>query len=190
MKKYIGGYSILDLASPTIYADALGALKQDKPVLVYDEPECYYADTIKATTIDGDDVIQITKGGKTITIANDSTITNVGDIQNHLYEIGIEFELKNDNNVALGVIIGKIKTTKNTITKDDLKQFISYNFYGLTFNSNSDDDNPIRICKEMRFGEGDCYIVMSDFNAFTDTTDVEFNLTNSVLTQYYVTKIF
>lgn len=78
MKKYIGGYAILDLTSTTIYADALGALAQDKPVLVYDLPDVYFADTIKATTIDGDDVIIITKGGKTITIANDNTITSTG----------------------------------------------------------------------------------------------------------------
>ena len=74
MKKYIGGYSIIDLASTTIYADALGALNQDKPVLVYDTPECYYADTI---SLDGTSII-ITKGGKTITIANDNTITSSG----------------------------------------------------------------------------------------------------------------
>ena len=44
MKKnlYIGGYSILDLNDTNVYAQALICAKQNKPVLVYDDPERYF----------------------------------------------------------------------------------------------------------------------------------------------------
>lgn len=79
MKKnlYIGGYSILDLNDTNVYAQALICAKQNKPVLVYDDPERYFADTI---AISGDDVV-ITKGGKTITITDANSVSSVGDIQ-------------------------------------------------------------------------------------------------------------
>lgn len=118
MKKYIGGYSILDLASTTIYADALGALKQDKPVLVYDTPECYYADTI---SLDGTNVV-ITKGGKTITIANDNTITNVSDIQNHLYRYAIT--LSDTNNAHFTILVNVNEKIDEEIT--DIKDLYKY----------------------------------------------------------------
>lgn len=147
MKKYIGGYSILDLASTTIYADALGALKQDKPVLVYDTPECYFADTIKATTIDGDDVVQITKGGKTITIANDNTITNVGDIQNHLYKYfapSVYLQTTDYGDIrGMWVITSKEKITNpNYNTFDEIKAWLldTLNKCGLIEIINSDAD--------------------------------------------------
>ena len=73
----VNGYVTLDLASTNIYKESLGAIKAQKPIMVVDLPECYFADTI---TKSGTSII-ITKGGKTITIANDNTITNVGDIQ-------------------------------------------------------------------------------------------------------------
>jgi len=135
MKKYIGGYAILDLASTTIYADALGALKQDKPVLVYDDPECYFADTIKATTIDGDDVVQITKGGKTITIANDNTITNVGDIQSkfHQYHVIIKDTTNTEYNCL--ICINDLKYNTNVeldMTMEILESIIDKFIYSAT----------------------------------------------------------
>ena len=72
-----GGYSILDLTSASVYDDAYKVVDCGKPIMVYDDNDVYYADTI---VLDGTNVV-ITKGGKTITIANDNTITNVGDIQ-------------------------------------------------------------------------------------------------------------
>lgn len=154
MKKYIGGYSILDLASTTIYADALGALKQDKPVLVYDTPECYFADTIKATTIDDEPVIQITKGGKTITIANDNTITNVGDIQTiyHRYMInmilndsqdgtGDDFDLyfQVDTNYELPLFTNEpLTVTKANLIKN-YRGIIAYDNQGETIQGFNDE---------------------------------------------------
>lgn len=93
MEKYKkGGYTILDLESSTIYADSVKALDSNKPVVVYDGTNApYFADTI---SLDGTNVV-ITKGGKTITIANDNTITSVGGINTfttniYLYHIDLE----------------------------------------------------------------------------------------------------
>jgi len=73
----VNGYVTLDLASKNIYKESLGAIKAGKPVMVVDAPDVYFADTISLSSTS----VVITKGGKTITIANDNTITNVGDIQ-------------------------------------------------------------------------------------------------------------
>lgn len=101
MEKYKkGGYTILDLESSTIYADSVKALDSNKPVVVYDGTnKPYFVDTI---VLDGTNII-ITKGGKTITIANDNTITNVGDIQAkqiHHYDFNMEYLKVNGNNLT------------------------------------------------------------------------------------------
>ena len=81
--KYLGGYSILDLTDANVSAQANACYNQDKPVLVYGaNGERYFADTI---TKSGKSFI-ITKGGKTITIANDNTITSEGDIIPNIME--------------------------------------------------------------------------------------------------------
>lgn len=78
MRTMNGGYAMINLASETIYADVVAALASNKPIVVYEATRApYYADSV---TTSGTNVV-ITKGGKTITIANDNTITNVGDIQ-------------------------------------------------------------------------------------------------------------
>ena len=87
----VNGYVTLDLASTNIYKESLGAIKAQKPIMVVDLPECYFADTIKATTIDDEPVIQITKGGKTITINDVNAVSSEGDIQNHLYALTIHY---------------------------------------------------------------------------------------------------
>lgn len=79
-----GGYIMIKASDADIYASASRALNIGKPILFYEnDTTCYYIDTI---TIDGDDNIILTKGGKTITIADDNTITSVGDIANPLME--------------------------------------------------------------------------------------------------------
>ena len=92
MRTMNGGYAMINLASATIHADALAALASNKPIVVYEATGApYYADSV---TTSGTNII-ITKGGKTITIANDNTITNVGDIQLHKYKI----EITTNNNI-------------------------------------------------------------------------------------------
>lgn len=108
----VNGYVTLDLASKNIYKEALGAIKAQKPVMVVDAPDVYFADTIKTTTIDDDVVVQITKGGKTITINDVNAVSSEGDIQikSHLwhynicpdttdygFNITLPFDLGNDN---------------------------------------------------------------------------------------------
>ena len=90
----VNGYVFLDLTKTNVYSKALKVLGTDKPVVIKDgSGSPYFVDSL---TLDGTNII-ITKGGKTITIANDNTITNVGDIQNHLYEYLIQIKCTNNN---------------------------------------------------------------------------------------------
>lgn len=74
----VNGYVFLDLTKSNVYSKALKVLGTDKPVVIKDgSGSPYFVDSL---TLSGTSVV-ITKGGKTITIANDNTITNVGDIQ-------------------------------------------------------------------------------------------------------------
>ena len=73
----VNGYVFLDLTKANVYSKALKVLGTDKPVVIKDgSGSPYFVDSL---TLDGTNII-ITKGGKTITIANDNTITSVGDI--------------------------------------------------------------------------------------------------------------
>lgn len=76
-KTYNGGYVMLDLADKKLYERAKAAIGSGKPVMLYDNDAVYYIDTI---SLDDTNVV-ITKGGKTITIAADGTITESGEIQ-------------------------------------------------------------------------------------------------------------
>ncbi len=143
MKKYIGGYSILDLASKTIYTDALGVLKQNKPVLVYDDPEAYFADTIKATTIDDDVVVQITKGGKTITINDVNAVSSEGDIQSkiiymyfiNLTNVTLEDDVTLPNGNFLALITDKNLDETEVIPNGRYRVYNStYGYNGNTYN--------------------------------------------------------
>lgn len=85
-----GGYAIIDLASTTIYKDALNAVASNKPVVVYDLPNVYFADTISVVS---DDVV-ITKGGKTLTINDANSVSSEGDIQVKAttFKINVKFD--------------------------------------------------------------------------------------------------
>lgn len=86
----VNGYVTLDLASKNIYKEALGAIKAGKPVMVVDAPDVYFADSIKATTIDDDVVVQITKGGKIITVNDANAVSSTGTINKQYVNIKIE----------------------------------------------------------------------------------------------------
>lgn len=70
-----GGYSIVNLASSTLYADLQKVSALEKPILVYGDDQPYYADEL---TTDGSS-FNITKGGQIINVASDGTITKTGD---------------------------------------------------------------------------------------------------------------
>ena len=142
----VNGYVFLDLTKSNVYSKALKVLGADKPVVIKDgSGSPYFVDFL---TLDGTNVV-ITKGGKTITIANDNTITNVGDIQNHLYiynfrvasdygcNILLPFKLKNDNINVTGI------DDLTTTIKEDLTKL--FNFYKNTafsgYSSSSSEDN-------------------------------------------------
>lgn len=79
----VNGYVFLDLTKTNVYAKALKVLGADKPVVIKEgSGSPYFVDSL---TLDGTNVV-ITKGGKTITIANDNTITNEGLIANPTME--------------------------------------------------------------------------------------------------------
>ena len=89
----VNGYVFLDLTKTNVYSKALKVLGTDKPVVIKDgSGSPYFVDSL---TLDGTNVV-ITKGGKTITIANDNTITNVGDIQLHKYAIRMSLNNSSD----------------------------------------------------------------------------------------------
>ena len=75
----INGYIYLDLTKEDVYVRSLKAIASGKPVVVKDADSSvpYFVDSITTDTTN----VYITKGGKTITIANDNTITSSGDVQ-------------------------------------------------------------------------------------------------------------
>ena len=110
----VNGYVFLDLTKSNVYSKALKVLGTDKPVVIKDgSGSPYFVDSL---TLDGTNII-ITKGGKTITIANDNTITNVGDIQNHLYKYAIELINDANGNATIFVDSDTIITTENAFSK-------------------------------------------------------------------------
>ena len=79
----VNGYVFLDLTKANVYAKALKVLGTDKPVVIKDgSGSPYFVDSL---TLDGTNVV-ITKGGKTITIANNNTITSEGLVANPTME--------------------------------------------------------------------------------------------------------
>lgn len=152
--KYIGGYSILDLTDANVSTQANVCYNQDKPVLVYGaNGEKFFADTI---TKDGTNIV-ITKGGKTITIANDNTITNVGDIQNHLYYTNINATCEDDNHQCYFSITLNTNREIATLTSNELIELL---------NNYSD-------------------VVLIGFAEYDDTTytEITFSINNNVITE-------
>ena len=108
-----GGYVIINLNDTNkIYKQALACLTSGKPVMVYDDPNVYYADTI---ALSGDDVV-ITKGGKTITITDANSVSSTGDIQKHLYQ----YYLKLNGNDLVDVMFKFYSSEDLNITMDNL----------------------------------------------------------------------
>ena len=113
----VNGYVFLDLTKSNVYAKALKVLGADKPVVIKDGGGSpYFVDSMALV---GTNVV-ITKGGKTITIANDNTITNVGDIQNHLYQYTIMFDGNYNDGAVETTFKLKFISNKSNITIDDL----------------------------------------------------------------------
>ena len=108
----VNGYVFLDLTKSNVYSKALKVLGTDKPVVIKDASGSpYFVDSL---TLDGTNVV-ITKGGKTITIANDNTITSSGDIQVKLYtyQCYITGEGDDSNNHDIRFIIYSDKELNN-----------------------------------------------------------------------------
>lgn len=114
-----GGYSIIKKDDANIFAKVNDALTNGKPILLYEnESTCYFIDSISKS---GDDII-ITKGGKTFTISDANVVTEIGDIQNHLYnnEILIGGNDSSDNSIYLNISI----VSNKEMTYDDVINYI------------------------------------------------------------------
>lgn len=170
-----GGYAIIDLASTTIYKDALDAVASNKPVVVYDLPNVYFADTIKVATIDDDKVVVITKGGKTITINDANAVSSEGDIQGSLYTY--EFEISGKCNYEIAHEIRFMFNSNKKLTDDNVisyfanfAQNVDWTFIGEDFETNGlVAINTINSTK----------IFVRDF---VNNKDVEFDLTSEDVT--------
>ena len=131
----VNGYVFLDLTKANVYSKALKVLGTDKPVVIKDgSGSPYFVDSL---TLDGTSII-ITKGGKTITIANDNTITNVGDIQNHLYRYVI---IKTGSNFFTCEIISNKNVEISTY--NDLLSFLGQEKYVATGGGDESDGSVV-----------------------------------------------
>lgn len=114
----INGYVFLDLTKSNVYAKALKVLGADKPVVIKDSSGApYFVDSL---ALDGTNVV-ITKGGKTITIANDNTITVSGDVTLHYYQI---YLTGRDNNNKVIYIYASLYTYNNNLNKDNILDYL------------------------------------------------------------------
>lgn len=116
----VNGYVTIDLTSTKIYKESLGAIASGKPIMVVDAPNVYFADTFTIDT-DNDNNVVITKGGKTITIANDNTITLSGDETLHYYQIYLTGE-DDDNKIIY--IYASLYTYNNNLNKDNILDYL------------------------------------------------------------------
>lgn len=130
---------MLDVNANDVYAQALACarFKGEKATLVFDNQEVYYADSINV--VEGN--VIITKGGKTITISEDS-VTSTGNIQPtslNLYELSYTREIDDDDTIKDNVralFLCNKTLTQGQLTQDDLKYLITFNKY----NENNDGD--------------------------------------------------
>ena len=177
-----GGYTMLDLAAAT-YKDAAAAFNTNKPIMVYDNSQVYYADTC---VYDSDnDAYVLTKGGKTITIDSSNNVVSSGNIQNHLYkyrfnvsdmcvsfyssklysfETNKEYQINDDDDYATCILTGDLLQSLKDLLAD-LPQYtcslVSDNKSILTTSGN--------ICVEL---EGVQQFMLSNYNNVltTDST--------------------
>lgn len=113
-----GGYLMVSKSDTNIYTKLNNALTVGKPILWYEDANtCYYIDTI---TKSGTDIV-LTKGGKTITVESDGDITEVGDIQNHLYQHTISLD-----RTGYHITFNVITNDKTSITIDTLPLLKGY----------------------------------------------------------------
>ena len=128
----VNGYVFLDLTKANVYQKALKVLTADKPVVVSDgSGSPYFVDSM---AVDGTSVV-ITKGGKTITIANDNTITNVGDIQSKFHQDHVIIHDTTNTEYNCLICINDLKYNTNVeldMTREILEGIIDKFIYSAT----------------------------------------------------------
>ena len=177
----VNGYVFLDLTKTNVYSKALKVLGTDKPVVIKDgSGSPYFVDSL---TLDGTNVV-ITKGGKTITIANDNTITNEGDIQNHLWFIRFRANLSNNDDINEYDIFELYTNIEPNIDNDD---FITLKNI-LVDNGAIKDDRALAVSGDKIIG---LYVYNDSIN-YTDSSDngSDIDISTSNIYEYVITQLF
>lgn len=139
MQNLNGGYVMIDLNDTNnIYSRAKDAIGCGKPIMVFDDPKCYYADSIKLV----DDDVVITKGGKTITINDANAVSSEGEITTHMWVIilyladaTIEDDVTLPAGKYLALLSNKYYKYDDTIENGKYGAFnSSYGYNGNTYN--------------------------------------------------------
>ena len=177
-----GGYTMLDLATAT-YKDAAAAFNANKPIMVYDNSQVYYADTC---VYDGDnDAYILTKGGKTITIDSSNNVVSSGDIQEklHLYQIDISGKVGGDNIQFFMNIYSTKNLSTGALSKDDIATIDELNNYTETFMRDCNNNIKTIATYENLFVDNDAL----EFDFYDDEGESSFA---TATTQVSITKIF
>lgn len=186
----VNGYVFLDLTKSNVYAKALKVLESGKPVVVKDGSGApYYVDSMN---VDGTNVV-ITKGGKTITIANDNTITSVGDIQPHLYFYHFEFSYVNSAETTQYCLVEFYSTKNVEISVNGFKELLGTNkFKNINSSVNSltdlELDSETLSIEIMLYNDLLMLATIEDTNSLvenTNFTDFDIQSANSYKTQLF-----
>lgn len=175
-----GGYTMLDLATAT-YKDAAAAFNANKPIMVYDNSQVYYADTC---VYDSDnDAYVLTKGGKTITIDSSNNVVSSGEIKpSKLYVHTLTIFTKSVNTIdgcLNAVIISKSNEKIDTPTKllDTIKSWVDNGYATLgTSGFYNDGTNLINTTQIVYAETGDKYFIQG-----VDTSGVLHSTSNQVV---------
>lgn len=169
-----GGYLMVSKTDTNLYEKLNKALTIGKPVLWYeDENTCYYIDTI---TKSGTDIV-LTKGGKTITIESDGDITEIGDIQNHLYKHEV-YMLDEPSNVSITCII--LSNNAELFTLDTFKAYcVGKNVCDISGVFKADDNTLVFICR-LYYSGTDVYVYGSDKDGLYVNAKSATNIWNAI----------
>lgn len=131
-----GGYQIIDVIALT-YATALACVECGKPLLVINDEDNtpYFADSIKVDS-DNDDAVVISKGGRTITIEDDGTITQSGEIKKEIYLKAVTFTDSYNDIILRGTYLS---TNNNEMTEYDADTFNDFAVAELGFSDEEEE---------------------------------------------------
>ena len=183
-----GGYVMIGKTDNNIYEKSKKVLTLGKPILFYeDATTSYYIDTI---SLDGSDNVVLTKGGKTITIANDNTITESGEIQNHLYNYYFYIAYDNINSDICKISVEFTSNKNVDLNRNGLIELLNGNNKGVfsCINTLTDlTDSEKTLIYELSYNSSVKKFIMytiDDENTMTE--DIEFSNFEIINTSYKI----